>query len=85
MGGEAHVFWSVSWNVWKLNHYLDANFSPDEAPNLAYSDGRWNWDSCHQGKAQGLKAVLSSFQTVCFFLTTKNILDKVKTIAVKLQ
>ena len=36
-------------------------------------------------KAQGLKASLLSFQTVVVFITTKNILDEVKSLAPKLQ
>ena len=37
-------------------------------------------------KAQGLKASLLSFQTVvAVFITTKNILDEVKSLAPKLQ
>ena len=36
-------------------------------------------------KAQGLKAALSSFQTLAVFMITKNVLDEVKTLASKLQ
>ena len=36
-------------------------------------------------KAQGLKAALSSFQTIAAFIITKNVLDEVKTLAAKLQ
>ena len=36
-------------------------------------------------KAQGLKASFLSFQTVVVFIATKNILDEVKALALKLQ
>ena len=62
---------------------LDTILSPDEYPNLASSDGSWNWAGEAKVKAQGLKAALSSFQTIVVFVITKNVLDEVKNL--KLQ
>ena len=56
---------------------------PDDYPNLASSDGSWNWAGEDKVKAQGLKAALSSFQTIVVFVITKNVLDEVKNL--KLQ
>ena len=64
---------------------LDAILCPHEYPMLVSSDGSWNWDRETKVKAQGLKAALTSFQTLAVFLITKNILDEVKTLASKLQ
>ena len=54
-------------------------------PMLVSSDGSWSWDRETKVKAQGLKAALTSFQTLAVFLITKNILDEVKTLASNLQ
>ena len=65
--------------------FLDAILSPHDYPQLASSDGNWNWDSDTRVKAQGLKAALSSFQTLAVFLITKNVLDEMKSLASTLQ
>ena len=65
--------------------FLDAIVLPDEYPQLASSDHSWNWDAETKVKAQGLKAVLSSFQTIAVYIITKNILDEINTLAAKLQ
>ena len=65
--------------------FLEAVVSPHEFPDLASSDGSWNWDKDTRTKAQGLKVSLCSFQTLSVFITTKSILDEVKLLAVKLQ
>jgi hypothetical protein len=65
--------------------FLDAIMLPHEYPYLASSDGSWNWDTETKVKAQGLKASLSSFQTIAVFIITKNILDEIKALAAKLQ
>ena len=65
--------------------FLDAILSPDDYPQLASSDGRWNWDKDTRVKAQGLKAALCSFQTIAVFFISKNVLDEVKSLASKLQ
>ena len=62
--------------------------SPHHYPELpAYvGDGNdWNWDGDTKVRAQGLKASLSSFQTIAAFIITKKVLDEVKSIASKLQ
>ena len=48
-------------------------------------NGNWNWDSETRVKVQGLKAALSSFQTLTVFSVTKNVLDEVKLLAAMLQ
>ena len=65
--------------------FLDAIMLPSEYPQFASSDGSWNWDADTKVKAQGLKAALSSFQTIAVFIITKNVLDEGKTLAAKLQ
>ena len=45
----------------------------------------WNWDTETKIKVQGLKAALSSFQTLAIFIVTRNVLDEVKILAAKLQ
>ena len=65
--------------------FLDAIVSPHEYPDLMSADKEWKWDRETVSKAQGLKAALSSFQTISVFITTKNVLDSVKELAGKLQ
>lgn len=67
--------------------FLDAILFPHEYPDLEATDneGNWNWDKDTQIKAQGLKASLSSFQTISTFIITKNIMDEVKSLSSKLQ
>ena len=67
--------------------FLDAILFPDEYSELrcvSQPDGRWNWDNNTRMKAQGLKASFSSFQTIATFIT-KNVLDEVQSLSVKLQ
>ena len=56
--------------------FLDAILSPHDYPQLASPDGNWNWDSETRVKAQGLKACLSSFQTLAVFLITTKCLRR---------
>ena len=65
--------------------FLDAIVSPHEYPELVSSSGSWDWDRDTIVKAQGMKSALSSFQTIAVFIITKNILDMVKALAIKLQ
>ena len=65
--------------------FLIAKISPHDYPQLDSEHGSWNWDRDSKVKAQGLKASLSSFQTIAVFVITKNVLDEVKSIASKLQ
>ena len=65
--------------------FLDAVILPDKYPNFAFSDGSWNQDTETKVNTQGLKATLSSFQTIAVFIITKNVLDEVKTLGAKLQ
>lgn len=51
---------------------------------LNLNDGTWEWDSEGKVKAQGLSQVLKSSQNIMAFLIAKNVLEKVKPIAVKL-
>ena len=44
-----------------------------------------DWDRKTKVKAQGLKAALTSFQTLAVFIIAKNVLDEGKTLAAKLQ
>ena len=64
---------------------LDAIIFPREYPELVSSAGSWDWDRDTIVKAQGMKSALSSFQTIAVFIITKNILDMVKSLAIKLQ
>ena len=83
---ERHTCLDVFLEMYEiLLTFLDAIVAPHEYPNLKSSTGSWNWDKDTITKAQGLKASLSSFQTVVVFITTKNILDEVKALASKLQ
>lgn len=56
--------------------FLDAILLPYEYPQLAPSNNSWNWDAETKVKAQGLKAALSSFQTIA--IINKNVLDESK-------
>ena len=68
-----------------LTTYLDAIAYPNPYPQLVCSDCAWNWDKETKVRAQGLKATLSSFQTISTFLITKKILGKVKSLSAKLH
>ena len=65
--------------------FLDAIISPHEYPALISLDESWNWDRDTRVRAQGLKAALTSFQTLSLFVITKNVLDEAKVLASKLQ
>ena len=83
---ERHTCFEVFLEMYEaLVTFLDAIMLPSEYPHLASSDGSWNWDAETKVKAQGLKAALSSFQTIAVFIIIKNVLDEVKTLAAKLQ
>ena len=83
---ERHICFEVFYEMYEvLLIFLEAIVSPRDYPDLESSVGSWNWDRDTVVKAQGLKAVLSSFQTVAVFIITKNILDEVKVLAIKLQ
>ena len=83
---ERHTCFEVFLEMYEaLITFLDAILCPHDYPQLASPDGSWNWDSDTRVKAQGLKASLSSFQTLAVFLITKNVLDEVKSLAAKLQ
>ena len=58
---------------------------PSAHSELDLNDGTWEWDSETKIKAQGLLQVLKSSQNLLTFLIAKNVLEKVKPIAVKLQ
>ena len=55
---------------------------PSAHSELDLNDGTWEWDSETKIKAQGL---LQVSQNILTFLIAKNVLEKVKPIAVKLQ
>ena len=83
---ERHICFEVFLELYEpLITFLDAILSPNEYPQLALSDGSWNWDNETKVRAQGLKATLSSFQTISTFIITKNILDEAKSLSAKLQ
>ena len=78
---ERHIRFEVFLELYEpLITFLDAILSPNEYPQLALSDGSWNWDNETKVRAQGLKATLSSFQTISTFIITKNILDEAKSL-----
>ena len=58
--------------------FLDAIISPHEYPALISPDESWNWDRDICVKAQGLKAALTSFQTLSVFVITKKISMRLK-------
>ena len=85
---ERHTCFEVFYELYEtFISYLDAMISPHQYPEFSPvgSDHSWNWDRDTKLRAQGLKASLSSFQTIAVFLITKNALDEVKSIASKLQ
>ena len=83
---ERHICFEVFLELYEpLITFLDAILSPNEYPQLALSDGSWNWDNETKVRAQDLKATLSSFQTISTFIITKNILDEAKSLSAKLQ
>ena len=83
---ERHTCFEVFLEMYEpLITFLDAIVSPHEYPELKSSDGSWNWDKDTKIKAQGLKASLSSFQTIAVFLITKIALDDLKFLVVNLQ
>lgn len=60
---ERHTCFEVFLEMYEaLVTFLDAILLPSEYPQLASSDGSWNWDTETKVNAQGLKAALSSFQ-----------------------
>ena len=83
---DRHICFDVFLEMYEtLVTFLDAIISPHEYPALISPDERWNWDRDTCVKAQGLKAALTSFQTLSVFIITKNVLDEVKVLASKLQ
>ena len=83
---ERHTCYEVFLEMYVvLVTFLDAIISPHEYPELASSSGSWDWDRDTIVKAQGMKSALSSFHTISVFIITKNILDMVKSLAIKLQ
>ena len=83
---ERHTCFEVFIELYEpLTTFLDAIVSPNAYPQLVSSDGAWNWDNETKVRAQGLKATLSSFQTISTFLITKNIFDEAKSLSAKLQ
>ncbi|KAL5463414.1 hypothetical protein EMCRGX_G032308 [Ephydatia muelleri] len=64
---------------------LEAIVDPSAHSELDLNDGTWEWDSETKIKAQGLLQVLKSSQNILTFFIAKNVLEKVKPIAVKLQ
>ncbi len=63
--------------------FLDAIELPSHHSKL--SDKNWNWDGETRVKAQGLKASLSSFETLAVFSITKNVLDEVRLLTARLK
>ena len=83
---ERHTCFEVFHEMYEvLVTFLDAIVSPQDYPELVSEEGDWKWDRPTKVQAQGLKASLSSFQTIAVFIITKNVLDEVKSIASKLQ
>ena len=85
---EQHTCSEVFYELYEtFISYLDTMISPHQYPELSPvgSDHSRNWDRDTKLRAQGLKASLSSFQTIAVFFITKNALDEVKSIASKLQ
>ena len=62
-------------------HFLDAMLHPHQHPDL----GTWDWDKDTLAKAQGMMAALTTFQNIAVFIFTKNTLDIVQVLSVKLQ
>ena len=86
---ERHTCFEVFLELYEpLVTFLDAILFPDEYSELrcvSQPDGRWNWDNDTRMKAQGLMASFPSFQTIATFIITKNVLDEVQSLSVKLQ
>ena len=64
---------------------MTSTVSQNEYPDFVTSNDNWNWDRESLTKAHGLKASLSSFQTIAVFIITKNVLDMVQVLTTKLQ
>ena len=64
--------------------FLDAMLHPHQHPQLGTND-TWDWDRDTLVKAQGMMAALTMFQNIAVFIITKNTLDIVKVLSVKLQ
>ena len=70
---ERHTCFDVFLEIYDaLVNFLDAILYPHEYPDLPSTTGSWDWDNDTRLKAQGLKAALSSFQTITVFMITKN-------------
>ena len=83
---ERHTCFEVFLEMYEaIATFLDAIVLPCDYPELASTDGSWNWDKETKTKAQGLKASLTSFPTVATFLIAKNVFDEAKSLAAKLQ
>ena len=85
---ERHTCFEIFLELYEpLITFLDAILFPSHYPELlSLSDGgSWNWDKDTAVKAQGLKAALTSFETIATFVITKTVLDEVKSLSVKLQ
>ena len=61
--------------------FLDAMLHPHQHPDL----GTWDWDKDTLAKAQEMMAALTTFQNIAVFIITKNTLDIVQVLSVKLQ
>ena len=61
--------------------FLDAMLHPHQHPDL----GTWDWDKDTLAKAQGMMAALTTFQNIAVFIITKNTLDIVQVLSIKLQ
>ena len=61
--------------------FLDAMLHPHQHPDL----GTWDWDKDTLAKAQGMMAALTTFHNIAVFIITKNTLDIVQVLSVKLQ
>ena len=83
---ERHTCYEVSLEMYVcFVTFLDDIITPSDYPDFLKDGESWNWDRETKTKAQGLKSSLSSFQTIAVFITTKNILDEVRSLASKLQ
>ena len=66
---ECHICFDVLLEMYEtLVTSLDAIISPHEYLALISPDESWNWDRDTCVKAQGLKAALTSFQTLSVFI-----------------
>ena len=83
---ERHTCYETFYEFYKyICLCLEAIVDPSAHSELDLNDGTWEWDSETKIKAQGLLQVLKSSQNILTFLIAKNVLEKVKPIAVKLQ